>query len=39
LNIFKAVDMRSPFDETLMRDLMEHAEKVLFAPLPEGVEA
>jgi M3 family oligoendopeptidase len=39
LNIFKAVDMRSPFDETLMKDLMEHAEKVLFAPQPESVEA
>ena len=29
LDIFKSVGMRSPFDETLMRDLMKHASKVL----------
>ena len=29
LDIFKSVGMRSPFDETLMRDLMNHAAKVL----------
>ncbi len=29
LDIFKSVGMRSPFDETLMRDLMHHASKVL----------
>jgi M3 family oligoendopeptidase len=29
LNIFKSVGMRSPFDESLMKDLMDHAEKVL----------
>lgn len=38
LDIFKTVGMRSPFDESLMRDLMEHAEKQLFAA-PEAVEA
>ncbi len=31
LNIFKAVGLRSPFDEENMKNLMEHAEKVLFA--------
>lgn len=30
LEIFDAVGMRSPFDQTLMRDLMEHAEEELF---------
>jgi hypothetical protein len=29
LDIFKSVGMRSPFDENLMRDLMNHAAKVL----------
>jgi M3 family oligoendopeptidase len=29
LDIFKAVGMRSPFEENLMRDLMQHAAKVL----------
>jgi M3 family oligoendopeptidase len=29
LNIFKAVGMRSPFDESLMKELMDHATKLL----------
>lgn len=29
LDIFKSVGMRSPFDESLMKDLMDHASKVL----------
>jgi M3 family oligoendopeptidase len=37
LNIFKAVDMRSPFDEQLMKDLMAHAEKEIFSEVPEEV--
>ncbi len=37
LNIFKSVGMRSPFDESLMKDLMGHAEKVLTEP--EGIMA
>jgi M3 family oligoendopeptidase len=31
LNIFKAVGLRSPFDEENMKNLMEHAEKMIFA--------
>jgi M3 family oligoendopeptidase len=32
LNIFKAVGLRSPFDEDNIKNLMEHAENVLFSP-------
>lgn len=34
LDIFKSVDMRSPFDETLMKDLMTHAASVLGVEVP-----
>ncbi len=37
LNIFKSVGMRSPFDESLMKDLMDHASRVL--EIEEGVPA
>jgi M3 family oligoendopeptidase len=39
LEIFASVGMRSPFDETLMRDLMEHAEQELFVNKEETIEA
>lgn len=39
LEIFASVGMRSPFDETLMRDLMIHAEEELFSNTVETAVA